>query len=99
LGSRTTNLRQYLQADLENDEEFYKGVVYTFVVKVSSMSEYRRKEENLPSPIHIKQLKACWIKRIKCLKEILVDCDTISVKRGESYLKLIELDLVGKPRS
>jgi hypothetical protein len=47
----------------------------------------------LPSVVHIKQFKACCIKRIKCLKEILVDCDTIVVKRGELYLKLIELDL------
>jgi hypothetical protein len=85
LGSRITNLRQYLQDDLENDEEFYKGVVTTFVMKVSNMSELKRKEEDLPSIVHIKQLKACWIKRIKCLKEILVDCDTISVKKGESY--------------
>jgi hypothetical protein len=28
----------------------------------------------------------------------LVNCDTISVKRGESYLKLIELDLAGTTR-
>jgi len=26
---------------------------------------------------------------------MLDECDTISVKRGESYLKLIELDLAG----
>jgi hypothetical protein len=40
-------------------------------------------------------LKACWLKRIKVLKEILVDCDTLSVKKGELYFKLIELDLAG----
>jgi hypothetical protein len=40
LGSRMTNFRQYLQVDLENDEEFYKGVVSTFVAKVSSVSEF-----------------------------------------------------------
>jgi hypothetical protein len=44
LGSRMTNLRQYLQVDLENDEEFYKGVVSTFVMKVSSMSELKEKK-------------------------------------------------------
>jgi hypothetical protein len=44
LGSRMTNFRQYLQADLENDEEFYKGVVTTFVMKVSNTSELKRKE-------------------------------------------------------
>jgi hypothetical protein len=53
------------------------------------------KREDFPSPVQIKQLKACWIKRIKSLKEMLVDCDTISVKKGDLYLKLIELDLVG----
>jgi hypothetical protein len=26
---------------------------------------------------------------------MLVDCDTISVKKGDLYLKLIELDLAG----
>jgi hypothetical protein len=88
-------MRQYLQADLENDEGFYKDVVTTFVLKVSGMSELKIKEEDLPSPTHIKQLKSCWIKRIKTLKEILQDCDTLSVKKWESYLKLIELDLAG----
>jgi hypothetical protein len=43
LGSRMTNFRQYLQDDLENDEELYKGVVSTFVAKVSSVSELREK--------------------------------------------------------
>jgi hypothetical protein len=62
------------------------------------MSELKIKEEYLPSPTCIKQLKACWIKRIKCLKEILVDCDTLSVKKGELYLKLVELDLAGTTR-
>jgi hypothetical protein len=95
LGSRMTHFRQYLQADLENDEEFYKGVISTFSARVSSLSEFRKKEEDFPSTIHLKQLKACWLKRIKSLKEMLVECDVISVKRGELYLKLIELELVG----
>ena len=59
------------------------------------MNEFRIKEEDFPSTVRIKKLKACWIKRIKCLKQILVDGDTISVKRGEFHLKLIELDLSG----
>jgi hypothetical protein len=80
LGSRITNFRQYLQADLENDEELCKGVVSTFIAKVSSVSELQRKEEDLPSPIRIKQLKACCLKRVKCLREMLVDCDAIRVK-------------------
>ena len=44
LGSRITNLRQYLHVDLKNDEKFYKGDVTTFVMQVSNMSELKRKE-------------------------------------------------------
>jgi len=93
LGSRITNLREYLQADLENDEGFYKDDVTTFVLKNLGMTELKRKEEDLPSPTHVKQLKACWIKKIKPLKEILNYLDNLSIKKGESYFKLIELDL------
>jgi hypothetical protein len=39
-----TNLKQFLQADLENDEEFYKGETANFVIKVSNMSELKIKE-------------------------------------------------------
>jgi hypothetical protein len=95
LGSRITNLRQYLQDGLENDEGFYKEVVVTFVLKFSGMSELKKNEEYLCSPTRRKQLKACWIKRIKTLKEIWVDYETLSVKKWDLYLKSIELDLVG----
>jgi len=40
-------------------------------------------------------LKACWLKIIKVLKEILDDVNTLSVKKGELYFKFIELDLLG----
>jgi hypothetical protein len=49
LFSRHGNLRQY---HLENDEEFYKGVITTFSMKVSSMGEFKRKEEDFPSVVH-----------------------------------------------
>jgi hypothetical protein len=45
LGSKLTNLRQYLHVVLENDEGFYKEVVITFVLKVFCMSELKIKEE------------------------------------------------------
>lgn len=54
LGSRTTSLRQYIQVDLEKDEEFYKGVVSTFVMEFLSMSDYKRKEKDFPSSVRIK---------------------------------------------
>jgi hypothetical protein len=43
LGWRMTNLMQYLQEDLEIDEEFYKGAISSFVAKVSGLSEFKRK--------------------------------------------------------
>jgi hypothetical protein len=92
-GSKLNNLREYLQADLNNEEGFYKDVVITFILKVSGMTELKRKEEDLPSPTRIKQLKACWIRKIKVLKEILDDCDALVVKKEALYHRLIEIDL------
>jgi hypothetical protein len=92
-GSKLNNLREYLQADLNNEEGFYKDVVITFILKVSGMIELKRKEEDLPSPTRIKQLKACWIRKIKVLKEILDDCDALVIKKEALYHKLIEIDL------
>jgi hypothetical protein len=88
LGSIMKTFRQYLQDDLENDEEFYKGSISTFVAKVSSVSELQRKEEDFPSLIQIKQLTKCWIKIIKSLKETLANYDAITVKKGDLYFKI-----------
>jgi hypothetical protein len=50
------NFREYLQADL-NDEGFYNDAIITFSLKVSGMTELKRKEEDFPSATHMKQLK------------------------------------------
>jgi hypothetical protein len=49
---KLNNLREYLQDDLNNEEGFYKDVVITFILKVSGMTELKRKEEDLPSPLN-----------------------------------------------
>jgi hypothetical protein len=49
-GSKLNNLREYLQDDLYYEEDFYKDVVITFILKVSGLTELKRKEEDLPSP-------------------------------------------------
>ena len=95
LGYKIQNFREYLQAELKNDECFYKDVVIKFVLKIYGMTKLKRKEEDFPSLTCVKQLKSCWIKRIKTLKELLDDLDVLSVKKGEAYLKLVELDLAG----
>jgi hypothetical protein len=44
LALKMMNLKQFLQLDLENDEEFYKGEITTFFfINVSNMSELKRK--------------------------------------------------------
>jgi hypothetical protein len=49
-GTSTHAFHEYLQADLKNEEGFYLDVVVPFGVKVTNMTELRRREEDLPFP-------------------------------------------------
>jgi len=51
------------------------------------------KEENFPCQARVKQLKACWIKKIKTLKELLEECNEIISKMETLYKKLTEIYL------
>jgi hypothetical protein len=84
-GSKLNSFRDFLQSDFKNEEGFYKDVVTTFILKVSNMTDLKRKEEDFPSPARVKQLKACWIKKIKILREILDDCDVVVTKKEALY--------------
>jgi hypothetical protein len=95
LGSKIQNTREYLQVDLTNDEGFYKDALSTFVINISGMTEYQRKQEYFPSQTRVKQLKACWIKMINILRELLGDLNALSRKKVEAYSKLMGLDIVG----
>jgi hypothetical protein len=97
-GSKLNAFRDFLQGDYKHEEGFYKDAVTTFSLKVSNMTEMKRKEEDLPSPARIKQLKACWIKKIKILKEILEECDDVVTKKEGLYKILTEIDLAGTTR-
>jgi len=91
LSSRILNFREYFQKHLENDEHFYKKFVDIFSSKVSNMNDVHRREQHLPSKILLRQINTCWLKMNKCLREILVDCDTINTKRSDVFLKLVDL--------
>jgi hypothetical protein len=67
-GSKLKSFKQYIQADLNNEEGFYQDPVITFTLKFSGMTELKRKEEDLPYSAIIKHLKAHCIKKIKVLK-------------------------------
>ena len=48
-GTRAHDFHEYLQAYLKNDQGFYLDAVVPFGVKITSMMELRRREEDLPS--------------------------------------------------
>jgi hypothetical protein len=64
LSERIANLTKYLKKDLEHEEAFYKKVLSTFIAWVSSLSEYHRNQQHLPSDHRIKQLRTCWLASI-----------------------------------
>jgi len=59
------------------------------------MTEYERKQEDLPSQDHIKHRKACWIQIINVLRELWNEINDVTSKNIEAYSKLIGLDLAG----
>jgi hypothetical protein len=67
-GSKLNNLREYLQDDFNNEEGFYKDVVITFILKVSGMTELKRKEEDLPSPTSNKTIESLLDKKDKSVE-------------------------------
>jgi hypothetical protein len=83
------------KADLNNEEGFYTDAVLPFGIKVSNMIEFRRREEDLPSPSRIKQLNACWKEKIKNLSNIVQACIKSILKREEMFKRLTEIDLEG----
>jgi hypothetical protein len=94
-GTREHNFHEYLQADLKNEEGLYLDVVVPFGVKVTSMMELRRIEEDLPSPNQMKKLNACWKEKVKKLNGIVQACSQVITRREKLFKKLIEIDLDG----
>ena len=80
-----------MQKDLENDEGFFKEVVNTFSAKVSRLNEFCKKEQKLSLPYQMKQVNACWIRKIKELKEMINEIDVLRNKKSDLFLKLVDL--------
>jgi hypothetical protein len=55
------------------------------------MNDMQRREQNLPSKIRLRKINVGWLKMIECLKELLEECDNINGKRGDLFLKLVDL--------
>jgi hypothetical protein len=97
LGLRIQNTKEYLNADLKNDEGFCTDGVAMFIAKVSAMMDQRRKHEYFPSQSHVKQLKACWIERVNTLRGLLSQLNDVSRKRMEAYSNIVGLDISVAP--
>jgi hypothetical protein len=94
-GSRAHAILEYLHVDLNNEEGFYLDAVVPFGIKVSNMSDLRRREDGLPSPSRIKQLNACWKEKIKNLNNIIHACNQAITRREDLFKRLTEVDLSG----
>jgi hypothetical protein len=69
-GTKAHAFHEYLQVDLKNEQGFYLDAVLPFGVKVTGMTEFRRRQEDLPSLDRIDQLNACWKEKVKNLNGI-----------------------------
>jgi hypothetical protein len=94
-GSRAHAFHEYFEAYLKNKEDFYIDDVLPFGIKVSNMTELRRREEDLPSPSRIKQLNVCWKEKIKKLNNNVQACSEAILKREELFKRLTKIDLAG----
>jgi endo-alpha-1,4-polygalactosaminidase (GH114 family) len=94
-GTRVHAFHEYLQEDLKNEEVFYLDTVVPFGFKVTNMTYLRRREEDLPSLNHIKQLNACWKEKVKNLNIIVQACIQVITRREELFKRLTEIDLDG----
>jgi hypothetical protein len=63
----------------------------TFPSKVLILNDIHRREKNISFKARLKQINACWSKRIKFLQEMLFECDVINNKRGDIFLNLVDL--------
>jgi hypothetical protein len=61
------------------------------LAKVSSLNEALRKEQKLPSPYRMKQINACWLRRIKELREMINETEALRNRKSDLFLKLVSL--------
>ena len=68
MGTCRQYFKEYLTVDTNWDEEFYVGVVSTFVTMVIYLVDEVKKNKYLPSNPRIRQIQAGWKGRIDIMK-------------------------------
>jgi hypothetical protein len=94
-GTRAHAFHENLQANLKKEKGFYLYAIVPFGVKVTSMTKFRRREEDLPSSDRIDQLNTCWKEKVKNLNGIIQACSQAISRRDKLFKKLTEIDLAG----
>jgi hypothetical protein len=56
-------------------------------------SDMKRRQEDIPSPKRIKQLKACWKEKVKNLQLIVESCEKAISEKEELFRNLTQIDL------
>ena len=92
-GTRVCAFHEHLQADLKNEQGFYLGEILPFGVEVTGMTEFRRRQEDLPSLDQIDQLNAWWKEKVKNLNGIVQACRQTISRRDKLFKKLTDIDL------
>jgi hypothetical protein len=72
---RENDFHEHLQMNLKNDQHFYEQMLTPFSKHAINNSDLKRRQEDIPSPNRIKQLKACWQKKVKNLQLIVESCE------------------------
>jgi hypothetical protein len=92
---RANDLHEHLQMNFKNEERFYEQMVTPFSNHAINISDLKRRQEDLPSPKWIKQLKACWQKKVTNLQLILESCEQAISEKEELLRNLTQIDLAG----
>jgi hypothetical protein len=93
--TRENYLYEHLQMNLKNEEHFYIHMVIPFSNYVINILDLKRRQEDLPSPNRIKQLKACWKEKVKNLQLIIESCEQTISEKEELFKNLTQIDLSG----
>lgn len=91
--------KDYLAANVRNDEEFYISVVSIFVAKVLSMADQVRKKQYMPSNYIIKQIQEGWKGWIDILRLLSERCSPLEDRKSATFFKVIDViyELGGPP--
>jgi uncharacterized protein YeeX (DUF496 family) len=92
---RAKDLHEHLQKNLKNEEHFYEQMVTPFANYSINNLDLKRRQEDIPSPKRIKQLKACWQKKVKNPQLIVESCEQAISKKEELFRNLTQIDLAG----